>query len=215
MAITHSTHEAPTQEVALPPALAGINSNVLDDAILKKLVDPDVYYALAQCRATGVPMDRDFANALAKSIREWAQSKGCIGYSHWFSPMRGAIHGEKLETFIGVDFATDRLIINLSGSELFQTETDGSSFPNGGLRETHRAAAYIGWDTGSPPFVYRQTLYIPSAFVTWNGEALDQKTPLLRADMAVNEQSVRLLALLGTPRPGRSSAMSAGSRNSS
>ena len=197
MAITHSTHEAPTQEVALPSALARINSNVLDDAILKKLVDPDVYYALAQCRATGVPMDREFANALAKSIREWAQSKGCIGYSHWFSPMRGPIHGEKLETFVGVDFATDRLIINLSGSELFQTETDGSSFPNGGLRDTHQAAAYIGWDTGSPPFVYRETLYIPSAFVTWNGEALDQKTPLLRADMAVNEQSVRLLALLG------------------
>ena len=197
MAITHSTHEAPTQEVALPSALAGINSNVLDDAVLKKLVDPDVYYALAQCRATGVPMDREFANALAKSIREWAQSKGCIGYSHWFSPMRGAIHGEKLETFVGVDFATDRLIIDLSGSQLFQTETDGSSFPNGGLRETHRAAAYIGWDTGSPPFVYRQTLYIPSAFVTWNGEALDQKTPLLRADMAVNELSVRLLSLLG------------------
>ena len=197
MAITHTTHEAPTQEVALPSALAGINSNVLDDSVLKKLVDPDVYYALAQCRATGVPMDRQFANALAKSIREWAQSKGCIGYSHWFSPMRGAIHGEKLETFVGVDFATDRLIINLSGSQLFQTETDGSSFPNGGLRETHRAAAYIGWDTGSPPFVYRQTLYIPSAFVTWNGEALDQKTPLLRADMAVNELSVRLLSLLG------------------
>ena len=197
MAITHSTHEAPTQEVALPPALAMINSNVLDDSILKKLVDPDVYFALAQCRATGVPMDRDFADALAKSIREWAQSKGCIGYSHWFSPMRGAIHGEKLETFVGVDFATDRLIINLTGSELFQTETDGSSFPNGGLRDTHRAAAYIGWDTGSPPYVYRQTLYIPSAFVTWNGEALDQKTPLLRADMAVNEQSVRLLSLLG------------------
>ena len=197
MAITHSTHEAPTQEVALPSALARINSNVLDDAILKKIVDPDVYYALAQCRATGVPMDREFANALAKSIREWAQSKGCIGYSHWFSPMRGPIHGEKLETFVGVDFATDRLVIDLSGSELFQTETDGSSFPNGGLRDTHQAAAYIGWDTGSPPFVYRQTLYIPSAFVTWNGEALDQKTPLLRADMAVNEQSVRLLALLG------------------
>ena len=197
MAITHSTHEAPTQEVALPPALARINNHVLDDAILKKLVDPDVYYALAQCRATGVPMDKNFANALAKSVREWAQSKGCIGYSHWFSPMRGPIHGEKLETFVGVDFSTDRLIINLSGSELFQTETDGSSFPNGGLRETHRAAAYIGWDTGSPPFVYRETLYIPSAFVTWNGEALDQKTPLLRADMAVNEQSVRLLSLLG------------------
>ncbi|WP_169054449.1 glutamine synthetase III [Nitratireductor sp. XY-223] len=197
MVITHSTHDAPKQEVALPSALAGINSNVLDDAILKKLVDPDVYYALAQCRATGVPMDRGFADALAKSIREWAQSKGCIGYSHWFSPMRGAIHGEKLETFVGVDFATDRLIVEMSGTQLFQTETDGSSFPNGGLRKTHEAAAYIGWDTGSPPFVYRQTLYIPSTFVSWNGEALDQKTPLLRANMAVNDLGVRLLSLLG------------------
>ena len=197
MTVTHSTHNAPTQATTLPSALAHINSNVLDDAILKKLVDPDVYYAFARCRATGLPMERNFSNALAKSIREWAQSKGCIGYSHWFSPLRGPIHGEKLETFVSVDFATDQLTVELTGSELFQTETDGSSFPNGGLRETHEAAAYIGWDTGSPPFVYRQTLYIPSAFVSWNGEALDQKTPLLRADLAVNEQSLRLLYHLG------------------
>ena len=197
MTITHLTHDAPTQAPALPPALANMNSKVLDEAILKKLVDPDVYYAFARCRATGVPMDREPADALALSIREWAQSKGCIGYSHWFSPIRGPVHGEKLETFVAVDFATDRLMMDLSGSELFQTETDGSSFPNGGLRETHEAAAYIGWDTGSPPFVYRQTLYIPSAFVSWTGEALDQKTPLLRADLAVNEQSLRLLTHLG------------------
>ena len=197
MTITRSTYDAPTQAAALPPALANMNSNVLDEAILKKLVDPDVYYAFARCRATGLPMDREPADALALSIREWAQSKGCIGYSHWFSPIRGPIHGEKLETFVAVDFATGRLMMDLSGSELFQTETDGSSFPNGGLRETHEAAAYIGWDTGSPPFVYRQTLYIPSAFVSWIGDALDQKTPLLRADLAVNEQSLRLLTHLG------------------
>ena len=197
VALMHTTYDAPAQTAALPPALANMNSNVLDDAILKKLVDPDIYYAFARCRATGLPMDKADANALAKSIREWAQSKGCIGYSHWFSPLRGPMHGEKLETFVAVDFATDRLIINLTGSELFQTETDGSSFPNGELRETHKAAAYIGWDTGSPPFVYRETLYIPSAFVSWTGEALDQKTPLLRADLAVDEQSLRLLHHLG------------------
>ncbi len=197
MTVTHSTYDAPIQTTALPSTFANMNSNVLDDAILKKLVDPEIYYAFARCRATGLPMEKDEANALALSIREWAQSKGCIGYSHWFSPMRGPIHGEKLETFVAVDFTTDRLIINLTGSELFQTETDGSSFPNGGLRETNEAAAYIGWDTGSPPFVYRETLYIPSAFVSWTGEALDQKTPLLRADMAVNEQSLRLLHHLG------------------
>ena len=194
---TQSTHEAPRNTTGLPAALANINSNVLDDAILKKLVDPDVYYEFARCRATGVAMDRYSADELAKSIRGWAQSKGCVGYSHWFSPMRGPIHGENLETFVGVDFETDRLVIDLTGRELFQTETDGSSFPNGGLRETHEAAAYIGWDTGSPPFVYRQTLYIPSSFVSWTGEALDQKTPLLRADLALSEQSVRLLHHMG------------------
>ena len=197
MTDTHSTRDAPKHMTDLPPALLNINSNVLDDAILKKLVDPDIYYAFARCRATGLPMDKDAADALAQSIREWAQSKGCIGYSHWFSPMRGPIHGEKLTTFVEVDFQTNQLRVNLSGSELFQTETDGSSFPSGGLRKTHEAAAYMGWDTGSPPFVYRQTLYIPSAFVSLTGEALDQKTPLLRADLAVNEQSLRLLQQLG------------------
>ena len=197
MSSSHSTHDAPAQAVALPTELAEINHDVLDDAILKKLIDPEVYYSFVQCRATGVPMDKQFSDALAVSVREWAQSKGCIGYSHWFSPMRGPVHGEKLETFVGVDFDADRLVVALTGRDLFQTETDGSSFPNGGLRETHEAAAYIGWDTGSPPFVYRKTLYIPSAFVSWTGEALDQKTPLLRANMAVNEHALRLLHHLG------------------
>ncbi len=193
----HSTNETHKQSTTLPAALANINSKVLDDGILKKLVDPDIYYAFAKCRASGRPMSKHEGNALATSIREWAQSKGCIGYSHWFSPMRGAVHGEKLETFMAVDFETDQLIVNLTGTELFQTETDGSSFPNGGLRVTHEAAAYMGWDTGSPPFVYEQTLYIPSAFVSWTGEALDQKTPLLRSGVAVNEQALRLLRHLG------------------
>jgi glutamine synthetase len=195
--MTHYTHEAPKQTASLPVALANINSKVLDDGSLKKLVDPDIYYAFVRCRTTGRPMDKKDANALAASIREWAQSKGCIGYSHWFSPMRGPVHGEKLETFIALDFQTDELIVDLTGSELFQTETDGSSFPNGGLRVTHEAAAYMGWDTGSPPFVYGQTLYIPSVFVSWTGEALDQKTPLLRSNDALNKQALRLLRHLG------------------
>ena len=185
------------QSESLPAALANINSCVLDDVVLKKLVDPEIYLAFDECRASGTPMSKAAANALAESIRLWAQSKGCVGYSHWFSPMRGPVHGEKLETFMAVDFETDQLIVNLTGAELFQTETDGSSFPNGGLRVTHEAAAYMGWDMSSPPFVYEQTLYIPSAFVSWTGEALDQKTPLLRAVSAVNEQALRLLRHLG------------------
>jgi glutamine synthetase len=193
----HFTNESQNQSMNLPAALANINSKVLDDVILKKLVDPDIYFAFEKCRKTGHPMSKNDANALATSVREWAQSKGCVGYSHWFSPMRGPFHGEKVETFMDVDFDTGELIVNLTGTELFQTETDGSSFPNGGLRVTHEAAAYMGWDTGSPPFVYEQTLYIPSAFVSWTGEALDQKTPLLRSGVAVNEQSLRLLRHLG------------------
>ena len=142
-------------------------------------------------------MAKEDTNVLATSIRKWAQERGCVGYSHWFSPMRGPVHGEKLETFMAVDFETDRLVVNLTGAELFQSETDGSSFPNGGLRVTHEAAAYMGWDTGSPPFIYGETLYIPSAFVSWTGDALDQKTPLLRSNAALNKQALRMLKHLG------------------
>ena len=130
------THEAQKQSMTTPEALANINSKVLDDGILKKLVDLDTYHAFVKCRETGQPMSKGPANSLATSIREWAQSKGCVGYSHWFSPMRGPFHGEKLETFMAVDCESDQLIVNLTGLELFQTETDGSSFPNGGLRVT-------------------------------------------------------------------------------
>ncbi len=191
------THEAPGQTTALPAALAIINTRVLDDDALRRIVDPDIYDAFTRCRSTGKPMSKEDANALATSIRKWAQERGCIGYSHWFSPMRGAVHGEKLETFMAVDFETDRLVVNLTGSELFQSETDGSSFPNGGLRVTHEAAAYMGWDTGSPPFIYGETLFIPSAFVSWTGDALDQKTPLLRSNAAVDKQALRMLKHLG------------------
>ena len=190
-------HEAPGQTIALPDALANINTRVLDDDAMRRMVDSDIYDAFTRCRSTGNRMSKEDANALATSIRKWAQERGCVGYSHWFSPMRGPVHGEKLETFMAVDFETDRLVVNLTGSELFQSETDGSSFPNGGLRLTHEAAAYMGWDTGSPPFIYGETLFIPSAFVSWTGDALDQKTPLLRSNAAVNKQALRMLKHLG------------------
>ena len=191
------THEVPGQTIALPAALANINTRVLDDDAMRRMVDSDIYNAFTHCRSTGNRMTKEDANALATSIRKWAQDRGCIGYSHWFSPMRGPVHGEKLETFMAVDFETDRLVVNLTGSELFQFETDGSSFPNGGLRLTHEAAAYMGWDTGSPPFIYGETLFIPSAFVSWTGDALDQKTPLLRSNAAVDKQALRMLKHLG------------------
>ena len=114
-------HEAPGQKIALPDALANINTRVLDDDAMRRLLDSDIYDAFVHCRSTGNRMAKEDANALATSIRKWAQERGCIGYSHWFSPMRGPVHGEKLETFMAVDFANNRLVVNLTGLELFQS----------------------------------------------------------------------------------------------
>ncbi len=108
---TPYTHDAPKAATSLPEALANINAKVLDEDTLWKLVDPDIYYAFERCRANGRSMDKADADALAISVREWARSKGCIGYSHWFSPMRGPVHGDKLETFMAVDFETGMMIV--------------------------------------------------------------------------------------------------------
>ena len=108
---TPYTHDAPKAATSLPEALANINAKVLDEDTLRKLVDPDIYYAFERCRANGRSMDKADADALAISVREWARSKGCIGYSHWFSPMRGPVHGDKLETFMAVDFETGMMIV--------------------------------------------------------------------------------------------------------
>jgi glutamine synthetase len=180
-----------------PNDVMNINTHVLDDANLKALIQPDVWKEFENCRYKSIPMPKNSKNAMARAIREWAQSRGCATYALWFSPVRGPIHGEKLETFMGVDFKDGRLLPQLTGTELFQTETDGSSFPNGGLRATHTAAAYVAWDTNSPPFIYSDTLYIPSAFFAWTGDALDNKLPLIKSSQAVELQSKRVLEHLG------------------
>jgi len=128
-----------------------------------------------------------------------------VNYAHWFSPVRGepiqALNGMKYDSFLDLDFSDPALVksmkVGFSGSQLFFNETDGSSFPNGGLRATHTAAAYNSWDRKSPVFVYGDTLYIPSAFVAWTGAALDHKTPLLRSEEAINTEGLRLLKHLG------------------
>eukprot|EP00005_Dracoamoeba_jomungandri_P002478 CAMPEP_0174251834 /NCGR_PEP_ID=MMETSP0439-20130205/1535_1 /TAXON_ID=0 /ORGANISM="Stereomyxa ramosa, Strain Chinc5" /LENGTH=714 /DNA_ID=CAMNT_0015332259 /DNA_START=91 /DNA_END=2235 /DNA_ORIENTATION=- len=183
----------------IPRPLMQVNDKVLQDSELRSLIDnPSVWENFVRVRETGQRMPKEEGQYLAAIIRQWAQKKGCTGYAHWFSPIRGVTHGEKLETFVAVE--NGKLIVGLSEAELFQTETDGSSYPNGGLRETHEAAAFMGWDTLSSPFVYGETLVIPSSFISWTGEALDQKTPLLRANQAANVQSLRLLRLLGDNR---------------
>lgn len=132
----------------------------------------------------------------------WAMERGATQFSHQFYPMRGVAAGTKLDSFISLDFGSDDALKKIaspafSTGQVFMSETDGSSFPNGGLRATHTAAAYMAWDRSSPPYVKGDTLYFPCAFTAWTGEALDYKTPLLRSQRAVGEESVRLLKHLG------------------
>ncbi len=127
---------------SLPPALANLSSRVFNDDTAKATLDASTYAAFKACQASGKPMEKAAANSLARGLMGWAQSKGCVSFAHWFSPMRGA-NGEKYDNFIDLNFAKGTPITDFSGSRLFMNETDGSSFPNGGLRKTHSAAAYM------------------------------------------------------------------------
>jgi glutamine synthetase len=144
-----------------------------------------------------IKLPRETENAIAKCMFEWAKDNDAVNFAHWAHPMRGPTPLLKHDTFLELDFdaKTDNkpMRAGFSASRLFQNETDGSSFPNGGLRSTHRAAAYMGWDRTSPPFIRGDTVYIPSAFISWNGDALDEKTPLLRSQRAIKDAGMKLL----------------------
>ena len=185
-------------------------------------MDQSVYEKFLECRANGTAMEKKDGNALAEGMMNWAMQRGALNYAHWFSPIRGG-NGLKHDAFIDLDFgdkATLKPIVteHFNNTKLFLNETDGSSFPNGGLRATHTAAAFMSWDRSSPPFVRGDTLYvvrslslslsrithntlpnryIPASFVSHYGDALDEKTPLLRSNEAINTQGSRLLKLLG------------------
>jgi glutamine synthetase len=179
-----------------------INTNRFDDNALKSAVDDATYSAWHTAIADGSALPKENAKALAKGISAWAIERGAVNFSHWFFPHRGMRAGTKLDAFIDLDFGSDSPLKPIVGEEfgaskLFISETDGSSFPNGGLRATHTAAAFMNWDRTSAPFVRGDTLYFPCAFTAWNGESLDYKTPLLRSQRAVSDESVRLLKHMG------------------
>jgi len=178
----------------------GINS--FTDEKLKGTVSSIVYQEFHESIKNGKAMPKRSADALANALREWAMEKGAVNFAHWASPVRGPINLLKHDAFIDYDYDTMVPQCKFSGSRLFMNETDGSSFPNGGLRDTHRAAAYLSWDKLSPPFVRGDTLYLPSAFISWYGDALDEKTPLLRSQEAVNKAALRLLHHLGESATG-------------
>ena len=171
-------------------------SMVFDDRVMKAMLSEKVYISLRKTIDEGQPLESDVADAVAAAMKDWAVEKGATHYTHWFQPMTG-VTAEKHDSFIAP--APDgRVIMEFSGKELIKGEPDASSFPSGGLRATFEARGYTAWDPTSYAFIKDGTLYIPTAFCSYGGEALDKKVPLLRSMDALNLQAMRILKLFGT-----------------
>lgn len=170
-------------------------SMVFDERVMKGVLSEKVYKSLKRTIDRGVPLDITVANAVASAMKDWAVEKGATHYTHWFQPETG-VTAEKHDSFINP--APDgRVIMEFSGKELVKGEPDASSFPSGGLRATFEARGYTAWDPTSYAFIKDGTLYIPTAFCSYTGEALDKKVPLLRSMDALNVQALRILKLFG------------------
>ena len=165
---------------------------VFNESEMKKRLSANIYASLKKTMVEGCPLD---ANEVANAMKDWAIEKGATHYSHWFQPLTG-ITAEKHDSFL-TPAAEGKIIMSFSGKELIKGEPDASSFPSGGYRSTFEARGYTVWDPTSFPFVKDHTLCIPTAFCSYNGEALDKKTPLLRSMESLNRQSLRILKLFG------------------
>ena len=170
-------------------------TDVFNEATMKQQLSGEVYHAWKSCIATGSPLPLDVANPIAEAMKNWAITKGATHYTHWFQPMTG-ITAEKHDSFISPT-GDGRVIMEFSGKELVRGEPDASSFPSGGLRATFEARGYTAWDPTSFAFVKDGSLYIPTCFFSYTGEALDKKTPLLRSIDEVSREAVRILRLFG------------------
>ena len=168
--------------------------NVFNDAVQKDALPSEVYKALRATIEAGKQLDTSIAGAVASAMKKWAISKGATHYTHWFQPLTG-LTAEKHDSFIEPD--GDGVIMRLTGKSLIVGEPDASSFPSGGSRATYMARGYTAWDPTSPAFVKEGTLYIPSIFVSYTGETLDKKAPLLKSMAALDRQAKRILKLFG------------------
>ena len=181
-------------------AAAIFGENVFNDKVMQERLPKNVYKKLKKIIAEGGDLDLQTADMIAHEMKEWAIEKGATHYTHWFQPLTG-VTAEKHDSFITSPLPSGKVLMSFSGKELIKGEPDASSFPSGGLRATFEARGYTAWDCTSPAFVRQDaagaTLCIPTAFCSYTGEALDQKTPLLRSMEAINEQSLRLLRLFG------------------
>ena len=188
-------------ERRLPRATEVFGSLTFNDEVQKARLPKNVYQALRRTVALGEPLDSAIADTVASALRDWAVEHGATHYTHWFQPLTG-ITAEKHDSFITPN-GNGRAIAEFSGKELIKGEPDASSFPSGGMRSTFEARGYTAWDPTSPPWLLVNpngtTLVIPTAFVSWTGEALDKKTPLLRSQVALSHQALRILRLFGSP----------------
>ena len=168
--------------------------NVFSDSVQKDTLPSEVYKALRATIEAGKTLDVSIAGTVASSMKKWAISKGATHYTHWFQPLTG-LTAEKHDSFIEPE--GDKVIMRLTGKSLIIGESDASSFPSGGSRATYMAMGYTAWDPTSPAFVKEGTLYIPTVFVSYTGETLDKKAPLLRSMNAIDKQAKRILKLFG------------------
>ena len=170
-------------------------SNVFDDSVMKDRLPKDVYRQVQRTIKDNKKLDAGIADVVANAMKDWAVEKGATHFTHWFQPMTG-ITAEKHDGFISPT-GEGKVMMEFSGKELVQGEPDASSFPSGGLRATFEARGYTAWDPSSYAFIKEGVLCIPTAFCSYNGEALDKKTPLLRSMQAINKQALRVLKLFG------------------
>ena len=174
--------------------------NLFNDTVMQERLPKKVYKNLRKTIEEGKDLDLETADVIAHEMKEWAIEKGATHYTHWFLPLTG-VTAEKHDSFVSAPLPSGKVLMSFSGKELIKGEPDASSFPSGGLRATFEARGYTAWDCTSPAFVRQDaggaTLCIPTAFCSYTGEALDQKTPLLRSMEAINKEALRLLRLFG------------------
>lgn len=175
---------------------------LFSESVMKARLAPDVYESVRLAKERGTPLSHDVAKSVAKAMLDWAVEHGATHYTHWFQPMTG-ITAEKHDAFLEPHKATKEPILKLSEKSLVKGEADASSFPSGGLRATFEARGYTTWDPTSYAFVKDGSLYIPTAFCSYGGEALDKKTPLLRSIDALNTQAMRILRIFGDEKTKR------------
>ena len=170
-------------------------SLLFTDADMQERLPRPTYKKLRSVIQDGKPLDLDIANEVAHAMKEWALEKGATHFTHWFQPLTG-ITSEKHDSFMTPQ-GNGTILMSFSGKELVQGEPDASSFPSGGLRATFEARGYTVWDPASPTFIKDEVLCIPTAFISYTGEALDKRTPLLRSQVALEKQAKRVLAQIG------------------